>query len=252
VRILLVDDEAPARAKMRRALQPLAGVSIVGEASNGAQAVERIRELAPDLTLLDVQMPGMTGFDVIAEIGVESMPLVVFVTAFDDHAVRAFEVRAFDYVLKPYAPDRLRSAVIRAEERLRAESDPARGERMRSLLAEVQPDVRPLTRLLVRDDRQALLLPVDEIVRAEAARNDVRLHTARGTYRLRGRISELAERLDPSRFLRINRSEIVRLDAIRALHPWSHGDVRVELMDGTTLTWSRRYRAQSRSEFELG
>ncbi|HSJ63205.1 MAG TPA: LytTR family DNA-binding domain-containing protein [Gemmatimonadaceae bacterium] len=251
MRLLLVDDEAPARAKMRRALQGLPNLTIVGEAASGAEAVDRIRELAPDVVLLDVQMPGKTGFDVIAEIGVEAMPVVVFVTAYDDHAVQAFEVRAFDYVLKPYAPDRLRMAVNRARERVGAESDSS-VERLRSLVEEARPVSRHLTRLMVHDDRQATLLPVEEIVRAEAARNDVRLHTRRGTFRLRGRISELAERLDPAAFLRINRSEIVRLDAIRALHPWSHGDVRVEMTDGAMLTWSRRYRAQSRGDFELG
>jgi two-component system LytT family response regulator len=250
MRILLVDDEAPARAKMRRALQGTPGLTIVGEAASGAAAVERIRELVPDVVLLDVQMPQMSGFDVIAAVGVENMPLVIFVTAFDQHAVQAFEVRAFDYILKPYAGERLRAAVERVRERLEHESHQVRAERLRSLLDEAPP--RHLERLLVHDDRQASLIRVDDIVRAEAARNDVHVHTTRGTFRLRGRISELAERLDPGRFLRINRSDIVRLDAIRALHPWSHGDVRVEMTDGTMLTWSRRYRAQSRHEFELG
>jgi two-component system LytT family response regulator len=251
MRILLVDDEAPARAKMRRALEPLADLTIVGEAASGAQAVARIRELVPDLVLLDVQMPAMTGFDVLAEIGVDAMPLVVFVTAFDDHAVHAFEVRALDYILKPYTAERLRTAVMRAAERLRRDERPPLRDRLQALLDEAHSAPRHLARLLVQDDRQATLLAVEEIVRAEAARNDVRLHTSRGTFRLRGRISELAERLDPARFLRINRSEIVRLDAIRALHPWSHGDVRVEMSDGTMLTWSRRFRAQSRHDFEL-
>lgn len=252
MRLLLVDDEAPARAKARRALADCQGITIIGEAASGAEAVARIRDAAPDLVLLDVQMPGMTGFDVIDAIGADAMPMVVFVTAYDAHAVRAFEVQAFDYVLKPYTADRLRLAIARAQNRLRTAEQVDEGTRLHAMLAAVREAPRYLTRIMVSDTRQSQLLPVDRIDRVEADRNDVCLHTTAGVHRLRGSISELAARLDPERFLRINRSTIVRLDAIQALHPWSHGDVRVVMHDGTELTWSRRFRAQTRGVYELG
>ena len=253
MRVLIVDDEAPARAKVRRYLDELAGVEIVGEAENGVEAVERIAELEPDLVFLDVQMPELDGFGVIDEIGVESMPHVVFVTAFDEHALRAFEVRALDYLLKPFTPERFAAVMERARAELARE---ARGgaelaAKLEALLAAAAATGRPrfLRRVLVHQANKAFLLEVDRIDRVEADRNYVRLHSGDKTFTLRGSITALADRLDPEKFLRINRSEIVRLDAVKELHPWFHGDYRVVLGDGTTLMWSRRYRAQTAGDF---
>ncbi|MGZ8415324.1 MAG: LytR/AlgR family response regulator transcription factor [Gemmatirosa sp.] len=240
LRVLVVDDEAPARRKLVRLLAELPDVAVAGEAESGRQAVERIRALAPDLVLLDVQMPGLDGFGVVASVGVEAMPAVVFVTAHDEHALRAFEVRALDYLLKPVTVDRLREAVARVQARLSAAREVA------------APTVSALRHLLVHDARGAQLLPVDDIELARAERNYVALHTARGTFRVRGTIGGLAHRLDAARFLRVNRSDVVRLDAIAELQPWSHGDYRIVLRDGTALLWSRRFRAEQAGAFELG
>ncbi|AHG88762.1 LytTr DNA-binding region [Gemmatirosa kalamazoonensis] len=244
LRVLVADDEAPARRRLVRLLGAMGDVAVVGEAADGREAAERIDALAPDLVLLDVRMPIMDGFEVVGAVGVDHMPATVFVTAYDEHALRAFEVRALDYLLKPVAPARLREAVERARTRRAAPSALA------SLVAATAG--RYLRRILVHDDRGAHLLPVDAIALARAERNYVVLHTARGAFRVRGTIGALAERLDPATFLRVNRSDVVRLDAIRELQPWSHGDYRIVLGDGSALLWSRRYRAQTAGAFELG
>jgi two-component system, LytTR family, response regulator len=257
MRVLIVDDEAPARAKVRRYLEETADVEVVGEAESGREAIERIAELGPDLVFLDIQMPELDGFGVIDEIGVEEMPHVVFVTAYDEHALRAFEVRALDYLLKPFTPERFAAVLDRARDAVRhvAPAD-ARDEMTRRMddlltaMSTVAAKPRHLRRVLVHEENKAFLLPVERIDRIEADRNYVRLHCGPARFTLRGSISALAERLDPAKFLRINRSEIVRLDAIRELHPWFHGDYRVVMVDGTTLMWSRRYRAQTAGEFE--
>ena len=252
MRVLIVDDEAPARQKMRRYLSEHAEAEIVGEAENGTEAVEKIVDLSPDLVFLDVQMPELDGFGVIDTIGVDAMPHVVFVTAYDEHALRAFEVRALDYLLKPFTPERFSAVMDRVGAILtrdRSGASDLQGK-LETLLASMNT-VRPkyLKRVLVHHANKAYLVPVERIDRVEADRNYVKLHSGATAFTLRGTITALAERLDPEKFLRINRSEIVRLDAIKELQPWFHGDYRVILHDGTTLMWSRRYRAQSVREF---
>jgi two-component system, LytTR family, response regulator len=253
VRVLIVDDEAPARAKVRRYLGEHDDIQIAGEAENGVEAVDRIAALAPDLVFLDVQMPELDGFGVIDAIGVESMPHVVFVTAFDEYALRAFEVRALDYLLKPFTPERFVAVLERARAQVARASSGGSTELNAKLTALLQTVAagRPkyLQRVLVHQENRALLISVDRIDRVEADRNYVRLHSAGTAFTLRGSITALADRLDPEKFLRINRSEIVRLDAVKELQPWFHGDYRVVMGDGTTLMWSRRYRAQSSGEF---
>jgi two-component system, LytTR family, response regulator len=253
MRVLIIDDEAPARAKVRRYLGDHSDVEIVGEAENGTEAVERIADLQPDLVFLDVQMPELDGFEVIDAIGVESMPHVVFVTAFDEHALRAFEVRALDYLLKPFTPERFAAVMQRARAQLARTSKSSSAEltgKLEALMAAMTTGrPRYLQRVLVHHANKAFLIPVERIDRVEADRNYVRLHSAGKSFTLRGSISALADRLDPEKFLRINRSEIVRLDAVKELQPWFHGDYRVVMGDGTTLMWSRRYRAQTAGEF---
>ena len=253
MRILIVDDEAPARAKMRRYVGEYLDAEIVGEAENGIEAVERISELRPDLVFLDVQMPELDGFGVIDAIGIDSMPHVVFVTAFDEYALKAFEVRALDYLLKPFTPERFAAVMDRARVEVARAGDAGGSDlrgKLEALLAAVTPGrSRYLQRILVHQANRALLLPVERIDRVEADRNYVRLHSGGTVFTLRGSITSLAERLDPEKFLRINRSEIVRLDAVKELQPWFHGDYRVVMGDGATLMWSRRYRAQTAGEF---
>ena len=253
MRILIVDDEAPARAKMRRYLDEHADVEIVGEAETGVEAVERIGELAPDVVFLDVQMPELDGFGVVEALGVAAIPYVVFVTAYDAYALRAFEVRALDYLLKPFTPERFAAVMdrVRAEVgRSGGAGTSVLGEKLEALLSAVTAGrPRYLQRVLVHHANKAFLVPVERIDRVEADRNYVRLYSGGMSYTLRGSISAIADRLDPEKFLRINRSEIVRLDAVKELQPWFHGDYRVIMGDGTTLMWSRRFRAQTAGEF---
>lgn len=247
LRVLLVDDEAPARARLRRMLQAEAGVTVAGEADDGARAIAAIRALDPDLVLLDIQMPNGTGFDVIEAVGPDAMPQVIFVTAYDEHALRAFEVRALDYLLKPVAADRLAQALARARDD--TTDRVTRAVTMHDMLESVAPR-QHLSRILVHLDDRAVLVPVDRIDWIEADRNYVWLHSAGKSVLHRQSISVIEARLDPQRFLRVSRSVIVRLDAVREFHPWSHGDYRVVLHDGTTTMWSRRYRARSGALFE--
>jgi two-component system, LytTR family, response regulator len=242
IRVLIVDDEPPARSKLRRFLAGEPEVEVVGEAESGADAVAAIEALRPDLVFLDVQMPGLDGFGVLAELAGEALPGVVFVTAFDEYALRAFEVNAVDYVLKPFDAERFRSALARAKERLRQAGAAELDRRLRAVLAQVRPPPEYLERLLVRSGERAFFLELSEVSWIAAEQNYVRLHAAGTSHLVRGTLAALEERLDPRRFLRIHRSTIVNAAHVRELRPWSHGDYRVVLRDGTELTLSRRYR----------
>jgi two-component system LytT family response regulator len=252
MRLLIVDDEAPARAKLKRLLAAEPDVEIVGEAVNGAKAIAAVKELKPDAVFLDVQMPIVDGFGVIDEIGVGAMPHVVFVTAYDAHALRAFDVQALDYLLKPYSPDRLQTVLARLRRELARERRGADFERRLTELLSSVGRRQHLQRLMVEQDGRARLLPVEQIDWIEADRNEARLHAREGVHVVRSTLNELVDRLDSTKFLRISRSTIVRLDAVRELYPWFHGDYKVILDDGTELMWSRRYRARSRAAFETG
>ena len=246
MRVLIVDDDASVRTKVRRLLARDPAVTVVGEAADGPAAVAMVRERAPDVVVLDLRLPDLDGFAVIRAVGVDRMPRVVFTTSPDDHATRALEVRALDYLLKPFTPDRFRSVLQRVRHELaRRDGDGGRAVRLQELLDAVGSRPRYLDRLLVHHRHRPLFIPVERIDRIEADRNYVRLHGGGASYVMRGSIGALAERLDPGRFLRISRSDIVRLDAVTELHPWFHGDYRVILADGTALMWSRRYRAQA-------
>jgi two-component system LytT family response regulator len=252
IRVLIAEDEAPARRKLRELLRTAPDCEVVGEACDGVEAVAAIRSQSPDVILLDVQMPRLDGFGVIAEVGIEAMPLVVFVTAYDEHALRAFEVHAFDYLLKPFAPSRFTQLLDRVRRRLAQPRDSVAdlAQRVERLLTAVQPEQGALRRILVeRGEGRQVLVAVDEIDRIQADGNYLLVFTREGEHRRRGTLHEIEERLDPTRFLRLNRSEIVRFDAIREIQPWFHGDARVVLKDGTVLTWSRRYRSKAEGLF---
>lgn len=250
IRVLVADDEAPARAKLRKLIAAEDGFEVVGEAADGEEAVARIRELAPDLVLLDIQMPRKDGFEVIATIGVEAMPPVIFVTAFDEHALRAFEVHALDYLLKPFAPTRLRKVLDHVRSRLPGVAEEGIGERLRQLLDALKPPSNFLTRLLVsREKEREILLPVEKIDLIRAQGNYLEFFTSEGRFRRRGTLSDLLDRLDSEAFLQVNRSEVVALDAVAELSPWFHGDYRIQLRNGMHVSWSRRYRAKSKHAF---
>lgn len=254
IRALVVDDEAPARRKLRELLAAEPDVELVGEAADGVEAVAAIRAASPDVVFLDIQMPRLDGFGVIAEVGVAAMPLTVFVTAYDEHALRAFEVQALDYLLKPFAPSRFQTLLTRVRQQLaKQDGGGLTGDlagRIESLLRTVRAEPIYLRQLLAeREADRQIVLAIDEIDRIEADGNTLRFHTQEGAFHRRGTLRDLENRLDPTRFLRLNRSEIVRLEAIREIQPWFHGDARVILKDGKVLTWSRRYRARTEGLF---
>jgi two-component system LytT family response regulator len=240
-RVLIVDDEAPARRKVRAHLGDGALVDVVGEAASGSEAVEAIRTLRPDLVFLDVQMPGMSGFEVIEAVGAEAMPAVVFVTAYDEFAVEAFEVQAVDYLMKPFHADRFRQALARAMDRLARREEP-RESLARLLEAMLKKTPRDAQRLLVREGDRIFFVPVREVVRLSAEGNYVQVHTARGQrHLLRETLARLEARLDPERFARIHRSEIVNVDFVSEVQPAFHGDYTVRLKNGEEVRLSRRY-----------
>ncbi len=250
MRVLIADDERPARAKLRRLLEAERDVVIVGEAANGVAAVERIRQDTPDLVFLDIQMPRLDGFGVIDAIGLDAMPHVVFATAYDEHALRAFEARALDYLLKPFAPARFRDVMAHVRLVMARRPTPADRGRLAEAIDQAGRGGR-LERVLVHRRGRAYLLPVAQIDSIESSRNDLELHAGGETFTVRGTLTEIAARLDEAQFLQISRSAIVRLDAVKELQPWFHGDYRVVLRDGRVLSWSRRYRAKTRGAFEL-
>jgi two-component system LytT family response regulator len=242
IRVLIVDDEAPARRRLRELLSSEPDFEVMGEAVDGVEAVDSIRAAAPDLVFLDIQMPWLDGFGVIAEIGIGNMPRVVFVTAYDEFALKAFEVEALDYLLKPFP----RSRFQRLLERVRRQDSGNLSEKLDRLLAAASARPEFPRQILVErgEGRQALLDVMEiEVIRADANYLTF-LSRGGGEYRLRGTLREIEGRLDPELFVRINRSEIIRVGAIRELNPWFHGDIRVILWDGTALTLSRRYRSK--------
>ncbi|HUH12708.1 MAG TPA: LytTR family DNA-binding domain-containing protein [Longimicrobiales bacterium] len=242
MRLLVVDDEPLAREGLRLHLDAYDDVRVVGEAGDGEEAVRRIEELSPDAVLLDVQMPGLDGFGVVDAVGAQRMPPVVFVTAYDEFALRAFEAHALDYVMKPVDPERLGRALERVRERVH-ERQAARGEeRVLGLLESLRGEGRYMERVAVRAGERFVLLRADEIDYIEASGNYARIHAARKEYLLRETMTGLEARLDPREFIRIHRSTIVRTDRIRELEPLFQGDYLVILGDGTRLTSSRSYR----------
>jgi len=243
MRILVVDDEAPARRKVLRFLRQESDVQVVGEADSGETAVAAIHKLRPDLVFLDVQMPVHDGFSVIESIGPEKMPPVVFITAHDQYALRAFEVQAFDYLLKPFSEDRFKQALHRAREH-HALAGGSLASRLAEMLLALQKQRNYPDRVLVEDDARAYFVPVRDISWIEADGNYILLHCDSKTHTLRNTMENLQNSLDPKLFVRINRSSILRLDAIHELLPWFHGEYKVILKDKTELRWTRRYIGQ--------
>ena len=243
LRVLIVDDEELARQRIRRLLASENDVEVIGEACDGTQAVEAIRSLVPDLIFLDVQMPEVDGFAVLERLRPEPAPAVVFVTAHDDYAVRAFEVHAVDYLRKPFDAARFREAFSRARRRLAGADAEERARRLDALLTQVEAHPpRSRERLMVRSDGRLYFVRIDDIDCVEAAGNYVKLHVGRDTHLMRETMAGIEKLLDPSRFLRIHRSAIVNLDRVREMQPWFSGEYTVILRDGTQLRLSRVYR----------
>lgn len=242
IRTLLVDDEAPARLRLRQMLEEEPGFEVIGEAAQGRQAVERIRGDRPDLVFLDVQMPRLDGFGVCAEVGAEAMPAVVFVTAYDRFALQAFEVHALDYLLKPVDRDRFSKTLRVLRQRLGGDAAPTGRSQLLSLLAELKGERKATERLAIKVDGRVIFVRSAEIDWIEAEGNYVKLHVGGDAHLFRDTLSSLEADLPADRFLRISRSTLVNLDSVRELQPLFYGDYSVLLRDGTKLTLSRTYR----------
>jgi two-component system LytT family response regulator len=238
LRVFVTDDEAPARRKLLRFLAEEPGVVIAGETSNGPDTIAGVQKTQPDLLFLDIQMPGMDGFGVVDALG-DTAPKIVFVTAHDEYALRALEIHAFDYLLKPF--DRARFSKVLADIRRQAENGRQNElhHNLRQLVEEVQSLRNP--RLLVEENGRGILIALHQIDWAEADRNYLKLHIGSHTYTVRGTIEGIEKRLDSERFLRINRSSLIRIDCIRELQKWTHGEYRITMLSGQTLMWTRRY-----------
>ena len=241
LKVLVVDDEPLARQGLRRLLVNDPEVASVHEARNGRDAVTFIRSQAPHLVILDIQMPRMDGFAVVEGVGADRMPAVIFVTAHDHYAVRAFEVSAIDYLLKPVTEERFTTAFSRAKQRLRMMQPEDSIRQMRTLLDAVASPPRLLRRLAVRDRDKTVFVSVDDVDRIEALQNYVRLHVGAAVHVLHVPITTIEAGLDPERFLRIHRSHIVNLQRIKQVWPHTHGQYIVELSSGQRVHSGRTY-----------
>jgi two-component system LytT family response regulator len=244
-RIIVVDDEELARHRLAEMVRAEPGVEVVAECANGRDAAEQILALRPDVVMLDVQMPEVDGFGVLERVGPARMPLVVFVTAFHEHAVRAFEVNAVDYLLKPFDARRVRHALHRAVERLAHERDGAAPARMEALLRQWQGERAPApvrTRFMVPDGSGFVMVQTADIRWIAAEDHYLRLHLADGSRLVRGTLAAAEAALDPARFVRIHRGTLVNLDHVARVRPWFAGDAILTLRDGAELKLSRTYR----------
>jgi two-component system LytT family response regulator len=232
IRTLIVDDEPLGRQRLRGLLEADPDVEVVGECADGAEALAALGSRPCDLVFLDVEMPGLSGLDVARRLGPQRLPAIVFVTAHRDYALPAFEVRAVDFLLKPFDRARFQQALGWAKEQLAREGEGA-----------ARPAGRPLERVTIKSGGRIYFIKAEDIDWVEAAGNYLRLHSGGQTHLLRETLSNLATRLDPERFWRIHRSTVVNVDRVQELQPLFHGDYAVILRDGTQLTLSRSYRA---------
>jgi two-component system LytT family response regulator len=241
-RVLIVDDELPARQRLRELIDNDSDVAEMTEAENGLDAVEMILQKQPDIVLLDVQMPGLDGLGVIDTIGIERMPVTIFVTAFDQHAVRAFESAAIDYVLKPFGDERMEAAFSRAKARLNDEYVREFGQNVLKLLDSRHVDNPFIDRIVIRERDKTELVRVESIDCIESAGVYVALHVGQERIIHRAALSELVGRLDPRRFVRIHRSTVVNIDSILHLEPATHGEFDLVLRGGHRVHVSRTFR----------
>ncbi len=242
IRTMVIDDEPVARERIVGLLQEEQDIELIGQCADGQQAINAIQEQSPDLVFLDVQMPACDGFNVIQQVGPDRMPAVVFVTAYDEYALRAFEVHAIDYLLKPFGRDRFQQTLRHAREHLERRRAGDLGRRLLALVHDLKPEPQKLDRLVVKSGGRVFFLRTDQLDWIEAAGNYVRLHLAEDSHLFRETMNNMEARLDTRRFVRIHRSRIVNTDRIKELQPWFNGEYVVVLQNGTRLTLSRGYR----------
>jgi two-component system LytT family response regulator len=240
--VVIIEDEPPARAKLARFLAEYEDFRVAAEADTVASGIEAIRSVSPEVVYLDIQLGTESGFDVLDGVRGVASPLIVFTTAYSQHAVRAFEVQALDYLLKPFDQDRFRSSIERVRAALQEPDRSDLEERMRRLLAEMPGRPAPVKQILVREGERAFFLPADAIQRVSAAGNYVEVHAAGKMHLVRESLSDFIAQLDTAEFLRVHRSHVVRVGFIAELRPMFHGDYELVLKDGQRLNLSRRYK----------
>jgi two-component system LytT family response regulator len=242
IKTLVVDDEPLAREGIITLLQGARDFNVIGVCANGEEAIEAIEAKQPDVVFLDVQMPEIDGFQVLESLDPKRIPTVIFVTAYDQYALRAFDIHAVDYLLKPVDAERFTQALDRARKRLESKRSNGSDKHLKSLLEELKSKDRKLERLVVKTGGKIFFLRTEEIDWIEAAGDYVKIHINTTEHIIRERITELESKLDPSRFLRIHRSTIVNIDRIKEMQPMFYGDYVVILRNGTQLNLSRTYR----------
>ena len=242
IRAAIVDDEPLARRRIRNLLIGERDVEVIAECANGKEAIESLEASPPDVLFLDIQMPEIDGFDVLQALGVGHVPVVIFVTAYDEFALRAFEAHALDYLLKPFDDERFEASLHRARERIRQQRGGDLDRRLEALLETVSGDHGYLRRLVVPAGHRSVFLRTEQIDWIGAERNYIRLHVGGRAYLMRENLSRIASALDPKTFCRIHRSTIVNIDRIQAVESLFRGEYLVLLHDGTKLTSGRSYR----------
>lgn len=251
IRTLIVDDEPLARALLRRFLDEDSEIEVIGECGDGCTAIETIESSTPELVFLDIQMPELDGFGVLQALAPETIPNVVFVTAYDQFALKAFDVHAIDYLLKPFDRERFQQALTRAKRQIAQQKSEDVNEVLLRFLNEQNARPQPVKRILVKSGGKAFFIRPDEILWVEAQGNYVALHVGAQSLLLRQTINTLEKQLDPTKFQRIQRSTIVNLDAIREMYPAGRGDYEIVLKDGVVLKLNHSYR-ESFARFASG
>ena len=247
IRCLIVDDEPAARGALRSLLETEPDIEIAAELADGEAALKFLRKSPVDLLFLDIQMPEMDGFEMLRQLNGDTMPVVVFVTAYDQYALRAFESEAVDYLLKPYSDERFHQALGRARRQIRSGRIGSLSEQLRRLLARTaapEPTGEYRSRLLIKNDGRITILPLAEVDWLEADGDLVKVHAGSRTLQVRETMKELEAQIDPNRFVRIHRSTIISVDRIKELQPYFKGDYVVVLRDGTNLKLSRRFKSE--------
>ncbi len=252
IRTMVVDDEPMARERLLALLGQEKDIEIIGECADGSQAISAIQQQQPDLVFLDVQMPACDGFRVIEDVGPERMPAVVLVTAYDEYALKAFEVHAIDYLLKPFGRDRFQQSLQHARAHVERRRAGDLGRQLMALVQDVKPEPQRMDRLVVKSGGRVFFLRTDDLHWVEAAGNYVRLHLTAESHLFRETMNNMEARLDGQRFVRIHRSRIVNADRIKELQPWFNGEYVVVLNNGTRLTLSRGYRERLQDRLGKG
>ena len=242
IKVAIIDDEPFARKKIETLLQIHTDIAITGKYANGREALRGLKSTPPDVIFLDIQMPEIDGFAVLKKLQLPRQPLIVFVTAYDQYAIAAFEYHALDYLLKPFDAERFEKTLARVRENLTQFDASSMTERLQKLLGELNPKREYLQRLMLKNGADIYFLKVSEIDWIEAAGNYLTLHTGRKTHLLRETMTNIIEKLDPAVFIRIHRSQIVNIDRIKKLQSDLHGDYIIQLVSGQELTLTRTYR----------